>query len=82
MRIAVGADHGGYKLKQRLIKYLEARGYLVADLGTHSLERCDYPLVGQKVARAKGIVLEGTTGSETVVEEGPDVIHSPAKDLH
>ncbi len=42
----------------------------------------DLQAARQKVAEAKSIVLEGTSGSETVVEEGPDVIHSPAKDLH
>jgi ribose 5-phosphate isomerase B len=50
MRIAIGSDHGGYKLKGKLIKFLEARGYLVGDLGTHSPESCDYPLIGYKVA--------------------------------
>lgn len=50
MRIAIGADHGGYKLKTKLIKFLEARGQVIADLGTHSAKRCDYPAIGYKVA--------------------------------
>ncbi len=50
MKIAIGADHGGYRLKNKLIKFLEGQGYLVADLGTHSAKRCDYPPIGYKVA--------------------------------
>ncbi|MCQ9207920.1 MAG: ribose 5-phosphate isomerase B [Omnitrophica bacterium] len=50
MKIAIGADHGGYKLKSKLIKFLKGRSYLVADLGTHDLKRCDYPAIGYKVA--------------------------------
>jgi len=50
VKIAIGADHGGYKLKSKLIKFLEARGYGVADLGTHGPDACDYPAVGYKVA--------------------------------
>ncbi len=50
MKIAIGADHGGYLLKNKLIKFLERRSCVVADLGTHSLKRCDYPPIGYKVA--------------------------------
>ena len=52
MRIAIGADHGGFALKARLIPLLQANGCEVADLGTHSLEPCDYPLIGEKVGAA------------------------------
>ncbi len=50
MKIALGADHGGYNLKNKLVKYLETLGHEVADLGTHSAESCDYPYIGCKVA--------------------------------
>jgi len=50
MRIAIGADHGGFRLKNKIIKFLESRGYVVADLGTHTLKPCDYPAIGYKVA--------------------------------
>ncbi len=50
MRIAIGADHGGYSLKNKLIKFMERSGYVVADLGTHSPDSCDYPAIGYKVA--------------------------------
>ena len=51
-RVAIGADHGGFRLKARLIPLLQATGVEVADLGTHSLAPCDYPLIGCKVASA------------------------------
>ena len=50
MKIVIGADHGGYKLKNKLVKFLETQAHLVADLGTHSSKRCDYPAIGRKVA--------------------------------
>lgn len=52
--IAIGSDHGGYELKGRLIKYLKDKGHCVKDLGTHSKESCDYPLIGFEVAKAVG----------------------------
>lgn len=50
MKIAIGADHGGYKLKNKIITFLEGKSCVVADLGTHSPKRCDYPPIGFKVA--------------------------------
>jgi ribose 5-phosphate isomerase B len=50
--VAIGADHGGFALKAVLIPFLQARGYEVADLGTHSPQPCDYPQIGYKVAAA------------------------------
>ena len=51
-RVAIGADHGGFALKAKLITLLQSKGYEVADLGTHSSDPCDYPLIGYKVASA------------------------------
>ncbi len=66
--IAIGSDHGGYLLKQRVIRYLEEREIPYQDMGCYSEESCDYPVFGQAVARAvaegrceKGI-LTCTTG--------------------
>ena len=56
-RVAIGADHGGFELKAKLLALLQAKGVEVADLGTHSPEPCDYPRIGYKVARA---VADGT----------------------
>lgn len=43
MNIGISSDHGGYTLKQKLIKYLKKKGCNVVDYGTNSLESCDYP---------------------------------------
>ena len=64
--IAIGADHGGYALKESLKNYLEELGYAVIDCGTKSVESVDYPdfafAVAQLVAdnRAwRGIIIDG-----------------------
>src|SRR5271163_3497254 len=57
MRVAIGADHAGYPLKQVLIPSLEALGHAVMDLGTHSTDPVDYPDYAEAVGLA---VLDGT----------------------
>jgi ribose 5-phosphate isomerase B len=42
-KIAIGADHAGYELKEHLKKMLEKEGYTTKDFGTYSLESVDYP---------------------------------------
>ncbi len=54
MRIAIGADHGGYRLKTFLVKFLKNKGHSVKDFGTFSEESCDYPIIGHKVSKAVG----------------------------
>ncbi len=54
MKIAIGSDHGGYGLKNELVAYLKKEKYEVDDLGTHSKESCDYPLIGFDVAETVG----------------------------
>ncbi len=51
-RIAVGADHAGFRLKDELAAYLRTSGHEVLDLGTNSPESVDYPDYGAAVARA------------------------------
>jgi ribose 5-phosphate isomerase B len=55
MKIAVGADHAGYALKERLLEKLKVEGHEVVDFGTDSTESTDYPdfaaAVGYAVAR-------------------------------
>jgi len=48
--IAVGADHGGFDLKEALKKYLQERGVSFTDFGTHGRESTDYPDYAQLVA--------------------------------
>ncbi|HPT83511.1 MAG TPA: ribose 5-phosphate isomerase B [Limnochordia bacterium] len=52
MRIAVGADHGGFQAKQTVIEHLRTQGFQVVDFGTHSEESCDYPDIAKPVAQA------------------------------
>lgn len=66
--IAIGSDHGGFALKEQVIKHLQDKGYEVKDMGCHDLSSCDYPVYGRAVANAvadgtceKGIVI-CTTG--------------------
>jgi len=53
-RVVIGADHGGYKLKEELKPFLEQLGYKVEDLGTNSEESCDYPDYAFKVSEKVG----------------------------
>ena len=50
--IAVGSDHAGYSLKQRLATELRTLGHEVLDLGAHDADRVDYPDFGAAVGRA------------------------------
>lgn len=66
--IAIGSDHGGFELKEKVIRHLEERGIACKDFGCSDKTSCDYPVFGQAAARAvasgeceKGIVI-CTTG--------------------
>ncbi len=66
--IALGSDHGGFELKQVIMKHLEERGLEYKDFGTYSKDSCDYPIFGEAAAKAvstgecdRGIVI-CTTG--------------------
>ncbi len=52
MKVALGADHGGYNLKKEINDFLVADGYKTVDYGTKTPEPCDYPLYAYKVASA------------------------------
>ena len=65
--IAIGCDHGGFELKNHVIKYLEDKGYEVKDYGTYSEDSVDYPDCAKPVCEAvmsgeaeKGILFCGT----------------------
>lgn len=50
MKIAIGADHAGYVVKERIIELLEGRGIEVVDFGTKNLDSVDYPAFAFPVA--------------------------------
>jgi len=52
MKVALGADHRGYRYKEHLKRYLADRGIETVDFGTNSGESVDYPDYGSKVAHA------------------------------
>lgn len=67
MRVAIGSDHGGFRLKQEIIKLLEQEKIAFHDYGTFSPEPCDYPDIALLVAEAvacnvytHGIIICGT----------------------
>lgn len=52
MKIALGCDHGGFELKEKIRRQLEEDGFEVKDCGCFSAESCDYPVFGEAAARA------------------------------
>jgi ribose 5-phosphate isomerase B len=64
MNIAVGADHAGFEMKERVRRYLESRGHTVLDMGTHSTESTDYPAYAFRVAES---VRDGTADRGVLV---------------
>lgn len=67
LSIAIGADHGGYILKEKIIKFLLNENYEVKDFGTNSPESVDYPVIAKTVANEittgnfdRGILICGT----------------------
>jgi ribose 5-phosphate isomerase B len=71
VRITIGSDHAGFRLKEHLKQVLKEDGHEVDDLGTHSEESVDYPPICAAVGRAvvagraeRGIVLGGSGQGE------------------
>ncbi len=52
MRVVLGSDHAGLRLKQAVAAHLEQAGHEVVDVGTHTTESVDYPDFGAAVGRA------------------------------
>ena len=50
-KIAIGCDHGGFNLKNKIIEYLSKKGVEVKDFGTYTIESCDYPVIAKEVAK-------------------------------
>jgi ribose 5-phosphate isomerase B len=73
MRIAIGADHAGFPLKEHLVATLQRLGHDVDDRGTFTSQPVDYPLICADVARAvaagrvdRGIVVGGSGQGEQI----------------
>ncbi len=81
MKIALGADHAGFELKEKIKEFLQDAGHEVLDLGCHSTESVDYPVYGAKVAKAvlqgeaeRGILVCGTgLGMSMVANRFPGI---------
>lgn len=65
--LAIGSDHGGFELKQKIMEYLDKQGILYRDYGTYSEESVDYPDIAKTVCTAisigecsRGILICGT----------------------
>lgn len=73
-KIALGSDHAGYKLKEKIKGYLKSKGYTVIDYGTNSDEPVDYPdfirPAAESVSNGEndlGIVFGGSGNGEAIV---------------
>lgn len=81
MKIAIGSDHAGFELKQVLVKHLQQQGHQVEDVGAYNNQASDYPIYGEKVAKAvsehqadRGIVVCGNgIGMSIVANKFPGV---------
>lgn len=89
LKIAIGADHVGYELKELLKKHLESNGYDVVDCGTDSAEPVDYPIIAYRVAHLvstedcqRGIIVDGAgTGSAIAANKLPGIRAALCYDL-
>jgi deoxyribose-phosphate aldolase len=89
MKIVIGADHGGFELKERLAAYLRQHGHQVQDVGTGSTAPVDYPAYARAVADVvaagaaeRGIMIDGAgIGSSMVANKVPGVRAAMAYDL-
>ena len=87
--IAVGADHGGFALKEKLRSHLTDQGYEVTDCGTHSADAVDYPDLAHAVASKVGggacrygVIVDGAgIGSAMVANKVPGVRAALCYDL-
>src|SRR5512142_1705446 len=87
--VVVGADHGGFALKEAIKRHLTSRGIDVLDVGTSSTEAVDYPVFARAAAEAvasgraeRGIVVDGAgIGSAMVANKVAGVRAGMAFDL-
>ena len=80
--VALGADHGGFALKEELKQFLREKGYTIIDVGTNDDSPCDYPdfafKVAQTVARGqadRGIMIDSVgIGSAMAANRVPGIL--------
>jgi ribose 5-phosphate isomerase B len=90
VRIAIGADHAGFPLKEHLKDTLQRLGHTVDDHGTHSEQSVDYPPICIAVARQvadgradRGIVLGGSgQGEQIAANKVPGIRAALCNDLY
>ncbi len=91
MRVAIGCDHGGYELKEKIKEYLAKDLYIeFVDFGTYNKNRCDYPdyafLVAEAVSSKKcdyGIMIDGAgIGSCMMANKIPGVLAACANEIY
>ncbi len=88
MKIALASDHAGFELKEKVSAYLTSIGIEVENLGTHTLDRVDYPEFAEKVAARVanhealyGILVCGTgLGMMLAANKVPGIRAVPAND--
>jgi len=86
--VAIGSDHGGYRLKEVIRAFLTEGGYAVVDVGTNSEEACDYPDFAYAVARLvvsgqaeRGIMIDAVgVASAIVANKVPGIRAVPCYD--
>ncbi|MBI4477370.1 MAG: ribose 5-phosphate isomerase B [Acidobacteria bacterium] len=90
MRVAIGADHAGFLLKEHLKQTLQRLGHTIDDHGTHSEEPVDYPAICAAVARAvadgradRGLLLGGSgQGEQIAANKIPGIRAALCNDLY
>jgi ribose 5-phosphate isomerase B len=79
--VALGADHGGFSMKEKLKPFIRGLGYEIEDFGTHSEEAVDYPDFAEKVALSvsrgnswRGVIIDGAgIGSSMAANKVTDI---------
>jgi ribose 5-phosphate isomerase B len=79
--VAIGSDHGGFEMKQKLLPMLEELNLAVQDIGVHDSTSADYPDIARQVAElvasgqtARGVIIDGAgIGSAMVANKFPGV---------
>ena len=91
MKVAIGCDHGGYELKEKIKKYISEELHMqFEDFGTYNKNRCDYPdyafLVAHAVSTKKcdfGIMIDGAgIGSAMMANKVPGVLAACANEIY